>query len=71
MRAVVNRLTQHVAKPSVVVQVTKNILKNEQNGITKKQPNKLGTNDTTVPLRNPIPISFDIFPTRSYACYME
>ena len=32
-------------------------------GIPKKQPNKVGTNDTTVPLRTPIPISFDIFQT--------
>ena len=52
----------------------KTFLKNEEtyrDGIPKKQPNKVGTNDTTVPLRTPIPISFDIFPTRSYACYME
>ena len=33
--------------------------------IPKKQSNKVGTNDTTVPLRTPIPISIslDIFPT--------
>ena len=37
-------------------------------GIKNKQLNKVGTNDTTVPLRTPIPISFDIFSTRSYAC---
>ena len=40
----------------------KNILKNEQayrDGIPKKQPNKVGTNDTTVPLRTPIPISYN------------
>ena len=29
-----------------------------RDGIPKKQPNKVGTNDTTVPLRTPIPISF-------------
>ena len=56
------------------IKVTKKHFKNEQtyrDGIPKKQPNKVGTNDTTVPLRTPIPISFVIFPTRSYASYME
>ena len=41
----------------------KNIKKNEQtyrDGVPKKQPN-IETNDTSVPLWTPIPISFDIF----------
>ena len=38
--------------------------KTYRDGIPKKQPNKVGTHDTTVPLRTPIPISFDIFPPR-------
>ena len=57
-----------------MIQVTKNILKNEKtyrDGIPKKQPNKVGMSDTTVPLQTCIPISFDIFPTRSYASYMK
>ena len=44
----------------------KSILENEKtnrDGIPKKQPNKVETKDTTVPLRTPIPISYDIFPT--------
>ena len=48
-----------------------NLKKNERtyrDGIPKNQSNEVGTNDTTVPLRTPIPISFDFFPTRSYAC---
>ena len=49
----------------------KNIEKTYRDGILKKQPNKAGKHDTTVPLRTPIPISFDISPTRSYAFYME
>ena len=32
-------------------------MKRHRDGIPKKQPNKVGANDTTVPLRIPIPIS--------------
>ena len=52
----------------------KSILQHEKtyrDGIPKIQPNKVGTNDTAVPLWTPIPISFGFFLTRSYACYME
>ena len=35
--------------------------KTYRDGIPKKQTNKVGKNDTTVPLRTPIPISFDNF----------
>ena len=63
-----------IAKQYTIYKVTKKIFLNEQtyrDGVPKKQPNKVGMNDTTVPLRTPIPISLDIFPTRSYASYME
>ena len=43
--------------------------KTYRDGIPKKQPNKVGTHNTTVPLLNPILISFDIFPTRSYVLH--
>ena len=50
---------------ALYVQVTqKTFFKNEKTyreGIPKKQPNKVGTNDTTVPLRTPIPISLTFF----------
>ena len=39
---------------------TKSILENDKtyrDGIPRKQPNKVGTKGTTVPLRTPIPIS--------------
>ena len=35
-------------------------MKTYRDGIPKKQPNKVGTNDTTVPLWTPIPISLNI-----------
>ena len=45
-------------------------MKTYRDEIPEKQPNKVGTNDTTIPLRTPIPISSDIFPTRSYAFFL-
>ena len=54
----------HTGVVQQYIKSQKNILKNEEayrDGIPQKQPNKVGTNDTTVPLRTPIPISFDIF----------
>ena len=44
--------------------------KTYRDGIPKKQPNKVGMNDTTVPLWTHIPMSFDIFPTtQSPTCH--
>ena len=49
---VVESCMNRYSSEETVYKVTKNILKNKKNnrnGIPKKQPNKVGTNDTTVP----------------------
>ena len=48
--------------PIAIGQSHKKTFKEYRDGIPKKQPNKVGMIDTTVPLRTPIPISLDIFP---------